>query len=284
MKEYVMLLSRLGPVTYRYIPGGTDVFCFLPGKAASLQCRTGHSNLIWPLALFFPMCAALLLLPNLADPSQSYALLVNKLLPSGVVGLVITGLFAHTMAMTSSDANAVSAVAVRDMLPALRGDGSGPSDKIQLLIGISCTFCFLELSMLIALMADRFGGVIGLIVLWYGALAGPIAVPILLGLLRGFRRSGPAAAIGSWVGGAVAFGPVKVGFAANVTWMPGDFTADLTVGGPVLSSLALYLGISLVWPSADVRSNALLELINGNARAQELMPPGPRRGNREPYD
>jgi Na+/proline symporter len=184
-----MLLSRLGPVTYRYIPGGTDLFCFLPGKAASLQCRTGHSNLIWPLALFFPMCAAFLLLPNLADPSQSYALLVNKLLPSGVVGLVITGLFAHTMAMTSSDANAVSAVAVRDMLPALRGDGSGPSDKIQLLIGISCTFCFLELSMLIALMADRFGGVVGLIVLWYGALAGPIAVPILLGMLRGFRRS-----------------------------------------------------------------------------------------------
>ena len=38
-------------------------------------------------------------------------------MPAGLVGLVLAGLFAHSMAMTSSDANAVSAVVVRDIVP-----------------------------------------------------------------------------------------------------------------------------------------------------------------------
>ena len=73
--------------------------------------------LVWPLVLFFPMWAAPLLLPDLSDPSQSYALLTTQLLPQGLVGLVLAGMFAHTMAMTSSDANAISAVVLRDILP-----------------------------------------------------------------------------------------------------------------------------------------------------------------------
>jgi len=223
--------------------------------------------LIWPLVLFFPMWAAPLILPHLADPSQSYALLVGKLLPSGLIGLVIAGLFAHTMAMTSSDANAVSAVIVRDILPAIRGDGSRPSDKAQLLIGRICTFSFLALSMLIALMAGHFGGVIGLVVLWYAPLAGPIAIPMLFGMLRVFRRSGPAAAIGSWFGGVVAFWLIKFVFAARIAGMPGDQTAAFTVGAPVLASFALYVGISLVWPWTNVKSTTMLDLINDEVRA-----------------
>ena len=39
-------------------------------------------------------------------------------------------------------------------------------------------FLFIALSMLIALQADKFGGVLGLIILWFGALVGPIAIPM----------------------------------------------------------------------------------------------------------
>jgi SSS family solute:Na+ symporter len=225
--------------------------------------------LIWPLVLFFPMWAAPLLLPHLANPSQAYALLARKLLPSGLIGLVVAGLFAHTMAMTSSDANAISAVVVRDIIPAFRRGAGRASDEMQLVIGRVCTFSFLALSMSIALMADHFGGVIGLVILWYGALTGPIAIPMLLGMLQCFRRSGPAAAIGSWFGGAVAFGLIKFVFAEKIARIHGDFTTAFTVGGPVLSSFAFYLGISLVWPSTDTRSNALLELLHAKEHDQQ---------------
>jgi len=65
---------------------------------------SGALYLLWPLILFFPMWAAPIILPGLAKPDQSYALLATSLLPVGLVGLVLAGMFSHTMAMTSSDA------------------------------------------------------------------------------------------------------------------------------------------------------------------------------------
>jgi len=218
--------------------------------------------LVWPLVLFFPMWASPLLLPHLADPSESYAMLVKALLPQGLIGLVLAGMFAHTMAMTSSDANAISSVVIRDILPALRKDRKRPSDRIQLLSGRICTLLFLSLSMVIALTADHFGGVIGLVLLWYGALLGPIAIPILFGMLRVFRRSGPNAAIASWFAGAIAFGLIKFVFSEQIAHLPGDLTTTITVAGPVLSSLAVFIGVGLIWPAKDPAANHLLDLIN----------------------
>lgn len=222
--------------------------------------------LVWPLVLFFPMWASPLLLPRLADPSQSYALLTRTLLPQGLIGLVLAGMFAHTMAMTSSDANAISSVVVRDILPALRRDRQRPSDRVQLLSGRICTLLFLSLSMGIALTADRFGGVMGLVILWYGALLGPIAIPILFGMLNLFRRSGANAVIASWVAGAIAFALIKFVFPVQIAHLPGDLTTTITVAGPVLSSLAVYIGVGLIWPAKKPAADHLLHLINaGNA-------------------
>lgn len=227
-------------------------------KAALLSASL---YLVWPLVLFFPMWASPLLLPHLADPSQSYALLTQTLLPQGLIGLVLAGMFAHTMAMTSSDANAISSVVVRDILPALR-KGRRFDDRIQLLSGRICTLLFLSLSMCIALTADHFGGVIGLVILWYGALLGPIAIPLLFGMLNLFRRSGANAVIASWVAGAIAFSLIKFVFPAQIAHLPGDLTTTITVAGPVLSSLAVFIGVGWIWPSKRMEANRLLKLIN----------------------
>lgn len=75
---------------------------------------------VWPAVLFFPMWVApLLVKAEKPDASDSYALLTERLLPHGLLGLVIVGFFSHTMAMCSSDANAISAVFTRDIAPAL---------------------------------------------------------------------------------------------------------------------------------------------------------------------
>jgi SSS family solute:Na+ symporter len=228
-------------------------------KAALLSASL---YLIWPLVLFFPMWASPLLLPNLADPSQSYALLTQHLLPTGLIGLVLAGMFAHTMAMTSSDANAISAVVIRDILPALRKDRQRPSDRIQLLSGRICTLLFLSLSMCIALTAGHFGGVIGLVLLWYGALIGTIAIPMLFGMLNLFHRSGANAAIASWATGAIIFFLIKFVFPTQIANLPGDLTTTITVAGPVLCSLAVFIGVGLTWPANKPAADRLLKLIN----------------------
>jgi solute:Na+ symporter, SSS family len=218
--------------------------------------------LVWPPVLFFPMWAAPLIFPHLADPSESYALLTGTLLPSGLIGLVVAGLFAHTMAMSSSDANAISAVIVRDIIPVLRRSTSGTSDQTQLFLGRVTTFCFLTLSMGLALVASRLGEIVSLVVLWFGALIGPTALPMLLGMLLPFRRSGPAAAIACWITGALTFGALKIFPPEQWLGAYRHFANAMMVGGPLAVAFVTYVGVGLFAPSHQPRSQAFLEALH----------------------
>ncbi|MBS1800417.1 MAG: Na+:solute symporter [Acidobacteria bacterium] len=218
--------------------------------------------LAWPPVLFFPMWAAPIIFPHLANPSESYALLTKELLPSSLIGLVLAGLFAHTMAMTSSDANAVAAVIVRDILPVLHRGAAKLDDANQLLSGRIATFIFLALSMLLALFSSHFGGVIGIIILWYGALVGPMAIPVLLGLLPVFRRSGPTAAIACWLTGVIIFGAIKVFPSAYWPDSAARYENALTVGAPLALSFLAYVAMGWLAPLRKPDSERLLAALN----------------------
>ncbi|WP_291785318.1 sodium:solute symporter family protein [Cecembia sp.] len=204
-------------------------------KAAKLS---GWLYLIWPLILFFPMWAAPVLLPDLADPSQSYGELTLLLLPSGLVGLVIASLFANTMSMTSSDINTIAAVISRDILPNL----SRKIHSNSLKIARTVTFLFTSMTILVALQYEYFGGVLGLIISWFGALVGPIAIPLLLGLIPAFQRCGASAAISSILAGFLAFI-----FTKNIEINSLAFQVSL----PLMVSFVTYVTVGL-FSSTDI--------------------------------
>ena len=216
--------------------------------------------LVWPLVLFYPMWAAPLLLPHLADPSQSYALMAQRFLSSGLVGLVLAGLFAHSMAMTSSDANAVAAVVVRDIAPVLLPGRWVTEEGNQLRVARIVTLLFLAGSMVVALLANRMGGVLGLILLWYGALLGPVAVPMLLGMLPAFRRCGAWAAMVSWIVGIATFAVLRVTRNSSADSDGQGFA--ISVGAPVVVSLLSYMAVGLFWPSNNRKAGELLDAIS----------------------
>jgi len=233
---FINFLSYNGgswPLATRYISSNTE------GEASKAAYLSGILYLIWPLILFFPMWAAPLILPEIEDPSESYGLLIQTLLPNGLIGLVIASLFANTMSMTSSDVNTISAVITRDILPVL-------SDKFNnkatsLFTARITTFIFTSLTIVVAFQYEYFGGVLGLIVTWFGALLGPIAVPLLFGLIPMFRSCGPVAAISSVLAGLSAFIITKI--------IPIESMA-LEVGMPVIVSMLVYciLGWTLKEP------------------------------------
>jgi Na+/proline symporter len=169
-------------------------------KAATLS---GILYLIWPLVLFFPMWAAPVILPNLTNPSESYGLLMIKILPQGMIGLVIASLFAATMGMTSSDVNTIAAVITRDILPVV--SSKFRKDMPTLRTARITTFIFTLATLLTALNYERFGGVLGLIVNWFAALLGPSSMPLIFGLLPVFKSCGPKAAIASIAAGLITF-------------------------------------------------------------------------------
>ncbi len=199
-------------------------------KAAILS---GVLYLVWPLILFFPMWAAPILLPDLADPTESYGLLTIKLLPAGMVGLVLASMFATTMSMTSSDANTISAVITRDILPVLSRKSKFLEKTDSLKMARKVTFVFTLCTIVVGLQYEYFGGVLGLIVSWFAALVGPIAVPMLFGMIPLFKKCGPTAAVASIFGGLVSFILSKI-YAINL-----DLALEVSL--PLITSLIIYI-------------------------------------------
>lgn len=230
-------------------------------EAKRSMILSGALYLVWPLVLFFPMWAAPILLPDLDNPSQSYALMAQSLLPHGLIGLVLAGMFAHTMAMTSSDSNAIASVVVRDIIPLFRKDRSFLPEKTELFFSRMITFTFITLSMLIALTSDSFGGVLGLLILWFGALVGPVAVPMLLGMLKPFRRSGSSAALISTALGLVMFSLNKWVIADWIGSL-GSYAQAWTVATPVLLSIISFILIGFIKPENTADTDELVDSLD----------------------
>jgi Na+/proline symporter len=212
--------------------------------------------LVWPLVLFIPMCAAPLLVPGLAKPEQSYVQLAQLLLPSGLIGLVLAGFFSHTMAMVASDANVISSVITRDIGPVLWPKLRKLSDVATLKFARITTFVFVTVSMLIAIITNGQGVVLKIVVDLVAATMGPISIPLMLGLLPWFRRSGSRAAIASWAAGLIVWAVVK--------WGVGSTDTTLVVALPLATSLVVYVGLGLLMPERRESVDELLDSLNSD--------------------
>jgi Na+/proline symporter len=191
--------------------------------------------LLWPLVLFFPMWCTPLFFPGLQNPEASYAKLAMEFLPAGLVGLVLASMFANTLTMTSSDANTITAVLNRDIFPFLFPN---KIQKIKTLRVVRLTsVSFLALTIIIAMNADTFGGVLGLLISWFAALMGPVSIPMMLGLLPAFKRMDHRAALLSIGAGFLTF--VLTKFVLEV-----PLAAE--IGSPVVVTFIVYCTVGLL--------------------------------------
>lgn len=192
--------------------------------------------LIWPLILFYPMFAAPIFFPDLANPEQSYSLMALKFLPPGLLGLLVASLFSTTLTMTASDSNTISSVITRDILPVLVKKMKGFDNRKMLIIARFTTFGFIVLTILIGFKAESFGGVIGLVVTWFAALLGPISIPMILGLLPAFKQSNSVAALSSIFAGLLTFAYFK---------LFGESSLAVELSAPLITSLIVFVGVGL---------------------------------------
>lgn len=214
---------------------------------------SGALELIWPLVLFFPMWAAPLLIPSLSDPTQSYALMALKFLPAGMLGLVLAGIFSATLSMVTSDANTISAVITKDIIPFISNKFKNMDAKKELKLARTTTFTFIFLTLIITANYQYFGGVIGLIITWFGALVGPTAIPMILGLIPKFKHCDSKAAITSIIAGVSVF----------VLFKAIDYQESeaLIIASPILTSAIVFLGIGFIKRNKEV-PEAVENLLN----------------------
>ncbi|GAB7043108.1 MULTISPECIES: sodium:solute symporter family protein [Catenuloplanes] len=220
--------------------------------------------LVWPLILFMPMFAAPLIVPGIANPEQAYVELAKTLLPPGIIGLVLAGFFSHTMAMVSSDANVISSVVTRDIAPVLVRAVRNLSERAELTFARITTFTFVLISMVIAMTTQGQGVVLKIVVDVVAATMGPISIPLMLGLLPWFRRSGPLAAIVSWAAG--------LGVWVVIRWVLEETSQTMVVGVPLVTSLVLYVAIGLLRPERTPERDDLIDSLDNDPAGEPKHP------------
>ncbi|WP_328769567.1 sodium:solute symporter family protein [Streptomyces sp. NBC_00286] len=263
----VFLIAYLFIKTFEYNGGmWNQAQRYMATDSAKSATRSAYLSallwLIWPLVLFFPMWVAPLIIQT-DVPADSYALMAEQLLPHGLLGLVIVGFFSHTMAMCSSDANAIAAVVTRDIMPAVSRKVRQWDTRTGLLAARWATLLFLGLSMAIATQvnSDFFGDIITVVIKWVAGLMGPIAIPLMLGLLPWFRKSGPTAALISWGLGLVTFWLVNYPIHWN---LDGGVPLQYQVSIPLAVSLVLYILIGYVKPEDTPERDEIIAKINND--------------------
>ncbi|MDY0165634.1 MAG: sodium/solute symporter [Thermoguttaceae bacterium] len=203
-------------------------------EAAGRKAALAMAVLFFVSPVFFllPAIAMRVIDPALANSEQAYVAIALRVLPPGIMGLLLAAMFAATMSAVDSDFNVTAGVFTRDVYQRLLRPVA-PARELMF-IGRAATLACGLVVVGGALFVGHFGGAFQANMILTG-LAIPLSVPLVLGVLT--RRARPWGALASVVLGCA------VGFYLNwhpeVSWPVATGTVIVvSVGTLLLSGLA----------------------------------------------
>lgn len=162
-----------------------------------------------PPLFYLPVMLSRDLLAGLDNSRDAYAAMSLELLPVGLMGVMVTAMFAATMSTLSSEYNVLASVATHDIYARLFRPDASEAHLLRagrvftLLIGV----VILGVGVIVALYPDT--PLFSIMVTVFGVAVGPMMLPLLGGLF--FRRlSRRGAMFGFLVGLVVGFATLAV--------------------------------------------------------------------------
>ena len=159
---------------------------------------SGFLFLVTPVLFVLPPLAARVALPELPDHEMAYVAISAKLLPAGLLGMMLAAMFSATMSSLNSEYNVMAGVLTNDIYKRLFCPEASPRHLLwagrvfTVLIGLGIT-CG-------AMLIGGMGGAFEANKLFTSILAIPLAVPLLFGLLM--RRPNSLSLVLAVLGGA----------------------------------------------------------------------------------
>ena len=153
----------------------------------------------FPIIFLFPSIAARAIIPGLENPEMAYVSVCLKLLPEGIMGLMVAAMFAATMSVLSGEYNVTAGVLTRDIYQRLFNKNA--TDKETLWVGRMMTLLLGGLITVGALFVGGFGGAFEANKLFTGLFAIPMTLPLVLGIV--LKRPRPWGALATVIGGMV---------------------------------------------------------------------------------
>ncbi len=154
---------------------------------------------IFPVFFLLPAVAAVEILPTLSNPETAYVATATKLLPAGLMGLMLAAMFSANMSSLNSELNVMSGVLTNDVYKRLINPAGNEMHYLWVarLNIVLCGF----LIVIGSLFVGQLGGAFEANKLLTGLFAIPIAVPLVFGLIS--KKPRPVGAVATLLVGIV---------------------------------------------------------------------------------
>ncbi|OAB25341.1 transporter, SSS family [Flavobacterium fryxellicola] len=229
----IYLLVYYVTITIKYLGNWTFIQRFYSAKTEKDGQKIGILSavlfLIFPVIFLFPAVAARVILPNLENPEMAYVSLCLKLLPPGIMGLMIAAMFAATMSVLSAEFNVTASVLTRDIYQRLFRKNASPRESLWvariMTLGIGCVVSFG------ALYIEKLGGAFEVNQYLSGIFSIPMIIPVIMGVI--FWRPQPWGALASMIVG------VSLGIFLNST---DYFSWEMATLIEIIVCIAIFMG------------------------------------------
>jgi len=190
-------------ILIKYLGNWTFIQRFYSAKSEKDGQKIGILSailfLIFPIVFLFPAVAARVILPNLENPEMAYVALCLKLLPPGIMGLMIAAMFAATMSVLSAEFNVTASVLTRDIYQRIfRKNASGNETLWVARIMTLLVGCIVTVG---ALFIQKLGGAFQVNQYLSGIFSIPMIIPVIMGVV--FWKPQPWGALASMIIGIV---------------------------------------------------------------------------------
>ena len=203
-------------------------------KASQRQALlTAFFFFLFPVIFLFPSIAARAIIPHLQNPEMAYVSICLKLLPQGIMGLMIAAMFAATMSVLSGEYNVTAGVLTKDIYQRLFNKKA--REKELLWVGRMMTLFLGAMITVGALYVGGFGGAFEANKLFTGLFAIPMTIPLVLGIV--LKRPRPWGALATVVLGVILGIALNAG--KNISWETATLTEVLACVGIFLLSGAV---------------------------------------------
>jgi SSS family solute:Na+ symporter len=159
-------------------------------------------KILIPILVVIPGLIALALQPGIENPDEVYAVLIKKLLPPGLMGLVFAAFLAALMSTVSAIINSVATVWTKDVYEVFIQRGA--DDRRSLMMGRVVTGLILLIAVISSPLSSQFPGVYVYVQTINSFVQGPIFAVLLLGMF--WKRATQWGGLAGMVGGILLSG------------------------------------------------------------------------------
>lgn len=240
-------------------------------EAAKASYFSAFLHLVGGPLMILPAILARTFLPNLIAQHRTadvYVLLVLKLLPAGMVGIVIAALLSATMATVSADFSSIASVLTKDVYQRLISPDASPAKLLN--VGRVVTLLVGGISLCIGIYISQGGdqSLFHLMVLMASAFIAPSFVP-LMGALVSRRLNWQGVTVGYFLG--LGVGVALLGLRTwylplgHWPWLKANFDGASVLINTAVTIIGMCIG-SMIFGSAGSQQQKYDEIF-GRAEA-----------------